>query len=329
MTGVDAYLTSSLEPGQVAAVRELAAAATRADGGSPLDEHARLALTGGPEARHLLRAGRSGDLLGYARLDPGPEATADLVVAPRHRRHGYGAALLDQILGLAGGSTVRMWSHGDHPGASVLARGTGFERVREMWRMRRAVSGPDAAPLPAPEPPEGIAVRTFRPGADDDAWLALNAAAFAEHPEQGGWDRDDLHARLAEPWFDPEGLFLAERAGTLVGFHWTKLAPGDGDPGDGSAGDGSAGDGSPGDGSPGDGSAGTGEIYVLGVHPTAGGRGLGRALALIGLEHLRRSGAGEAMLYVESDNAPAVRLYRRLGFERDRTDVQYRRPGHA
>src|SRR6185437_13617964 len=80
------------------------------------------------------------------------------------------------------------------------------------------------APLPA-----GVRLRTFRPGADDEAWLALNAAAFADHPEQGSWTLQDLHARMAESWFDPQGFLLAETEdGELAGFHWTKIHGGDG-----------------------------------------------------------------------------------------------------
>ena len=144
----------------------------------------------------------------------------------------------------------------------------GFDRARELWQMRRSLY----ASLPRAEVPEGVALRTFRPG-DEDAVLAVNAAAFAEHPEQGRWTRADVDARIAEDWFDPAGLFLAERAdggpddGELLAFHWTKVH---------GATHHRHGDGAPHGHDP------IGEVYVVGVSPAAQGRGLGRLVTLVG-----------------------------------------------
>ncbi len=63
----------------------------------------------------------------------------------------------------------------------------------------------------------------------------------------------------------------------------------------------------------------------MGVDPSAQGRRLGAVLTLAGLHHLRARGLDEVMLYVESDNAPAVRVYSGLGFAHTSTDVMYRR----
>ena len=140
-------------------------------------------------------------------------------------------------------------------------------------------------------------LRTFVPGQDEDEWLKLNGRAFAKHPEQGGWTRHDLDLREREPWFDPAGFFIAERDGRMTGFHWTKVH----DPH-------------------------LGEVYVVGVDPDEQGSGLGRALTLAGLRHLRDLGVAQAMLYVDEDNVPAIRMYEALGFTRATVDAMYRRP---
>ncbi|MBU2111746.1 MAG: GNAT family N-acetyltransferase, partial [Actinobacteria bacterium] len=87
--------------------------------------------------------------------------------------------------------------------------------------------------------------------------------------------------------------------GTMLGFHWTKIHDRD-----------------------------HGEVYVVGVSPASQGRGLGRLLTLAGLHHLHDRGVREVILYVESDNAPAIRIYRdKLGFTHQQRDthVMYRR----
>jgi mycothiol synthase len=209
---------------------------------------------------------------------------------------------------------LRLWAHGDHPSASALAIGLGFDRVRVLWQMRRSLFAPVLAPtLPEPEVADGVTIRQFRAGEDDEAWVALNAAAFADHPDQGKWTIEDLHIRLREPWFDPTGFLVAEdREGNLLGFHWTKVhgmvhthplpagvEPHDHEP--------------------------IGEVYVLGVAPAAKGLGLGTALTLAGLRHLRGQGLDQAMLYVDESNTAAISLYQKLGFVRWSTDVAFRR----
>jgi mycothiol synthase len=217
----------------------------------------------------------------------------DLAVAPGHRRQGRGRALADRILeGVSG--TVHAWSHVDHPGARRLAEELGFRRTRELWVMRL----PNDVRLDSTD----LEVRSFRAG-DEDELLRVNAAAFAHHPEQGSLDHDGLAERMSESWWDPADLLVAEEDGRMLGFHWTKVHPAS------------------------SGQTPHGEVYVLGVDPAAQGRGLGKALTLAGLAHLRDHGVGEILLYVEADNDPAVALYRRVGFAHDQRDthVQYTR----
>jgi len=279
-------------------VRALAEAARAVDGVSPLDEQVLLRLKYGDDTgvQHLTRW--DGDrLIAYGHLDASGrgDAVAKLVVHPEHRRRGIGRALAAEMAELAAPAALSLWSHGRHPAAVSLAASLGFVVVRELWKMQRALS----APLPPVTTPDGVVVRGFEPG-DEEALLAVNAAAFADHPEQGAMSLNDLRQRMAEPWFDPAGLFLAWRGEELLGFHWTKVHSTDTD-------------------------VAFGEVYVVGVAPAAQGLGLGKTLTLVGLHHLRDLGLGTVRLYVEGDNAPAIAVYTRLGFEHFDTDVLYRR----
>jgi mycothiol synthase len=302
---VDVQATGRLSAEAVAEVQALLAAALVADGVRPVSEESELRLAhGGPPGGTDLTA-RDGDgaLLGYARLErpaAEPEAEAELVVAPTARRRGVGRALLARLEELAGPRPLRVWAHGELPGSTELARARGYDRARVLLQMRRPLAGVD--PDPRPALPPGVTVSTFRPGRDEDAWLRVNARAFAHHPEQGRWTAEDLALREAEAWFDPAGFFLAWRGEELLGSHWTKVHPA-----------GEAGD------EP------IGEVYVLGVDPAAQGLRLGRALTDLGLAHLRARGLSHVLLYVEEDNTPAVSLYERSGFTRYTVDVSWRR----
>jgi mycothiol synthase len=288
-------------------ISALVDAATESDGVAPLGEATVLAMLSGREGGsvHLLvltgspAAGEP--VAGYAYLDatePG-RASAELVVHPDWRRRGVGRLLVEHLERSAPGDRLLVWAHGQLPAAARLAARLGYRVERELWQMRR----PLAAPLPAAPVPGDLSIRSFRPGEDDAAWLALNAAAFAHHPEQGAWTLDDLRLRMAESWFDPEGFLLLEDAdGALAGFHWTKVHSADAE------------------------GPAAGEVYVVGVAPGQQGRGLGRVLTVAGLQHLRGRGLAQALLYVDADNTAAVRTYERLGFARSHVDVQYGRP---
>jgi mycothiol synthase len=170
-----------------------------------------------PAVRHLLA--RDADrLAGYAQLEDGERlSTGQLLVAPASRCRGIGRALLDRLLALAQ-HPLRIWAMGDTPAAAALARQAGLHPVRELSIMTRPLDDD----LPEPRLPPGVTIRRFQPDADEETWLAVNARAFAHHPEQGRIDRADLAERMAEPWFDPAGLLVAADGDRLLGFHWTK-----------------------------------------------------------------------------------------------------------
>lgn len=276
-------------------VRDLIAAATDHDGIAPVGDQV-LRELGRDRTRHLLAADGA-NLVGYLNLAPADgddPAMAELAVHPQARRRGIGTQLL--TTGLAqGGAAARVWAHGNLKPAQALAASANLVPVRELLQMRRSAVG-----LPELSDVAGVTIRTYGGPADDAELLRVNNAAFSWHPEQGGWTEHDIAERRGEPWFDPDGLFLAfdDDTGRLLGFHWTKVHNPD-----------------------------LGEVYVVGVDPAAQGRGLGSVLTLVGLDHLaqRLSASSQpvVMLYVEADNSAAVNTYRKLGFEVAVADVAY------
>jgi mycothiol synthase len=277
------------EDGPAAEVRRIARASTAHDGSSTLNEQAVLQLKNRGLRDASLWLGEGGFAMRHGDI-------VDLAVHPESRGHGVGTALAAEVV--ADGRKVEAWSHGDHPAAAKIAERFGIARERELKIMRRSL----VEPLGEVVVPPGVTIRGFEP-ADEADLLEVNATAFAHHPEQGHMTHEDFRERSSESWFDPAGLLLAvpdQRTDgpRLLGFHWTKVHRDEDPP--------------------------YGEVYVVAVNPKAAGRGLGTVLTGAGLEHLRDQGLDSVVLYVDGDNDPAIAVYTNLGFEVERTEVQYR-----
>lgn len=289
-----------MDEAAIAVVGDLLDAAAATDGRRPLSDHLYLDLVnGGSDGFAAVLAYDEGRRLphAYAQLSRGNDSyLLELVVHPDHRDDAAATAgdLIRAALGVVagdGGGQVTWWVAEPTETHRAIAREAAMVPGRRLDQMRRA--------LPTGEPVT-IETRDFVPGADDEAWLSVNNRAFADHGEQGGWTPGTLRTRQAEDWFDPSGFRIHDRDGRMAGFCWTKVHPPAGD-----------------DGEP------LGEIYVIAVDPSVVGRGLGRAMTVAGLQHLAAGGLTVGMLYVESDNDPAVRLYRSLGFEVHQTDTAF------
>lgn len=267
-------------------------AAMAHDGTAPVGDQVRRELNH-DRFQHLV-AEDGDELVGYLGLAAATQdahAMAEVVVHPAARRRGVGSELIRA--GLAeGGAGARVWAHGNLEPAKATAAALDLVVARELLQMRRPLDD-----LPSVWVPDGVRIRTYDGPGDDAELLRVNNAAFAWHPEQGGWSVADIAERRGEAWFDPAGLFLAvDSTGGLLGFHWTKVH-----------------------------GPLLGEVYVVGIDPGAQGRGLGASLTLVGLQHLagRLGAQATVMLYVEADNSAAVTTYERLGFEVFAADVAY------
>jgi len=283
-------VANQLSEAEINDVQRLVADAEAVDQIRALNEAALLRLRRTPPSTKHLLISEDGQLFGYAQLESGSEWSAgQVLVSPDHRREGVGTQLLRRLI-MEATSPLRVWAMGDSPAAQALAAGVGMIRQRELLIMERPLDDE----LPEPRVPPGVQIRTFVPGQDEQEWLRVNAAAFASHPEQALIDLDDLKDRIAEPWFDPNGFFVATIDEAMVGFHWTKQHQDQ-----------------------------LGEVYVLGIAPSAARQGLGKALLLTGLRWLRQRGNLRVKLYVESDHRAAIELYLTYGFATASRDVMY------
>jgi len=150
--------------------------------------------------------------------------------------------------------------------------------VRELRQLSKDLAG-----VERPDSRDDVGLRPFEEK-DAEVLAAVNARAFADHPEQGAMAAADIAARGGE-------IVLAIADGETVGFYWLQRDPA--------------------------------ELYVLGVDPSWQGRGLGGWLTGHCLADLAERGASSAMLYVEGDNTAALATYERAGFTLARSDVQY------
>ncbi len=301
-----------LDPAERAAVTDLVTREHRRSGHRPVSDQAWLELVHGGPTWHAAITCRSDagtataaapttdDLLAICLVGHGATWTLEVVVdRDRPARdalvHGALSAARDEIA-RAGGGDVRWWLFDASDDADALATSAGLAPGRALLQM--------LVDLPLAQPSDGrpaVATRPFEVGRDESAWLEVNNAAFAWHPEQGIWDTDALELREREDWFDPAGFLLHERDGRLAAFCWTKIHH-DVDPVQ-------------------------GEIYVIAVHPDFHGSGLGRALTVAGLDHIVSRGVTTGMLFVDQDNTSAVALYESLGFHVHRIDRAY--TGHV
>lgn len=283
----------SEDPTLAEQAKEVAAAAAEVDGVAPISEQFLLGLEDPRSGHRHLVALVDGRLVGYAGIE---ESTAELVVAPEHRRQGIGGALYRELREQVPG--IQVWAHGNTPAAQALTRQLDLQPVRELLVM--GVVSPGLEESAKYQLPAGFEVADLvrsreKLGAEtvDQAWLAANNEAFSWHPEQGGWDLSRLARAQEVDWFRAEDvLFLWDLRGAepvMAGFHWTKWHAGE--------------------------EPAFGEVYVVGLAASHRGQGLGGTLLGIGLAHLVRRGANRVILYVEADNAAAVKVYQNSGFE--------------
>jgi ribosomal-protein-alanine N-acetyltransferase len=186
------------------------------------------------------------------------------------------------------GLRLRLTERSARPYIEPVLSAHAFEQTREWWRMTLAEL-PEAGP-PADHLAPGFLLRPARPE-DAEAIAEMDAASFPP------------------PWLTPDtARALVARArlfrivkdagsGRAAGFLRLRTdAPG------------------------------VGYVSDLAVHPDYWRRGLGEAMLRWAMGWFRSQGLKSAALQVNTDNSPAIALYRKLGFTAGEIGLDYRRP---
>jgi mycothiol synthase len=139
--------------------------------------------------------------------------------------------------------------------------------------------------------PHGFSIRPFKAG-DAPTLTAVQNAAFA-----GSWGFcpntvEQVEYRSAMTNTSPRGILFLCHGEQVAGYCWTCVVP--------------------------LGSQTRGLISMVGVLPDYRRRGVGRPVLLAGMDYLRSIGVYDIGLNVDRDNAPALRLYNSVGFQKVR-----------
>lgn len=159
--------------------------------------------------------------------------------------------------------------------------------------------------VPAPVFPPGIRVRSYVMGQDEQAFVTAQNEAFSDHWGFVETTMEIEYQRQQIRDFRPQDTLLAvDDDGNVAGFALVHLPQGVGHLPEGS----------------------TPVIEILGVRPAFQRRGIGRALLLTAMRHVREAGLTVVGLSVDTDNPhKARRLYESVGFEARTRNTAYRK----
>lgn len=175
---------------------------------------------------------------------------------------------------------VQHYLHASNTAARELLESLGYTSVRGVYTME--IDLPE--PPPAPEWPNGVTVRTFVPGQDEQVTYETVEEAFRDHwgRPKNTFERFLTMTRAAS--FDPQLWFLAVDRDEVVGVSLCKIA------------------------------ADQGIVESVGTRRPWRGRGLGLAILRHGFSVFYQRGVHNAWLSVDSESTTgAPRLYHRAG----------------
>ncbi len=250
--------------------------------------------------------GSAGVLVGELVVEKDPRqdhAWGDMVIHPDWRDTGLAETfyqMMERDARARGANELRLGPSQQHTWLIDFLKQRGYQPERYFWEMRL----PAEMTVEQPQLPAGFTVRTFVRGQDEPAFMQARNGSFAEHYASIERNLDEIIAITNMATFDPASLFLAfADNGDVAGLCWTAINP--------------------------DENAARGEqvgwVHTLGVVPAYQRHGLGRALLLIGVQHLRQF-VPIVELGVEGLNEKALPLYEGVGFFRYQGRVNMIRP---
>lgn len=237
-------------------------------------------------------------IVGYAdmvrELDIG-RVILDIAVGSTNRGQGIGSRLLESAM-----------DHGRKLGAKVIhipivqgvqpgehfVRKRGFRVTRRHWQMSLTEYGVGVLQIPS-----GFELCHFRPGDEESLCLLQNlvfTGSWGFHPNTV----EEIRYLVNEDWCRPNSILFICEGQRKVGYCWMMDHPIDKN---------------------------KGYIRMMGINPIYRNQGLGKAILVAGIKHLKKCGKKEIELLVDSRNQSAKRLYQSVGFQKKGTTLWYQR----
>jgi mycothiol synthase len=248
-------------------------------------------------ARDIRVLEQEGRLIAYVDADSNSTRWwSDLKVLPDADANAVVPRLITWLEQRAESGVLRVWTGATDERMLAAFKRLGFAEHRHSYRMEIAL---DEAPR-EPRWPDGVNVRTFRPGEErlaydlvKEVWLDMSDPLEETFEEWQHW-------ATARESFEPSLWFFSEAGQEIAGFSFCKHD--DTDPS-------------------------AGYVDTLGVRRPWRRRGLGEALLLHSFAEFRKRGFTRATLSVDASSPTgATRLYERAGMHVYRDTVFLERP---
>jgi mycothiol synthase len=254
----------------------------------------------------------SGKLVGYGSvsINPSQEGTDGFLnfrVHPTVRNQGLEEQIItwgEKRLKEAtkdGNGTVKLFSgtRSDRGDVITILQNLGLIAVRYFFRMKRSLN----EPIDEPKFPEGFQLRIVEPKKDATKWVEMFNQTFIDHWNHHNFTVEEFLHHCQHPEYNSDlSLIAIAPDGTFAAFCESRIHTEDNKRN----------------------GCNEGWIAVLGTRRGFRQQGLGKAMLLTAMQHLKTKGMDSAILGVDAENpSGALRLYESVGFEKVHTSISY------